>query len=185
MAEELKPEKGRVLISAPHLTDVFNKSVILLTEHNENGTVGFVINKPLRYKLNDLIDEFPEFNAKVFFGGPVQTDLVNFIHKSENNLNGGYEVLNGVFWGGNFEILKILVETNKLDATDFKFFVGYAGWSENQLEEELKVNSWYVTECKQEYLFTEEPEKLWHTILKDMGGEFSIISTFPDDPSVN
>ena len=185
MDNELKPSKGKVLISAPHLTDVFKKSVIFLTEHNENGSVGFVINKPLRYKLKDIIDEFPDFEARVFFGGPVQTELVNFIHKSGDNLNGGYEVIDGVFWGGNFEILKLLVDSNKIEAEDFLFFVGYAGWSQNQLEDELKVNSWYVTECKEEYLFSEEPEKLWHKILKEMGGEYSIISTFPDDPSVN
>jgi len=185
MNEDLKPGKGRVLISAPHLTDVFKKSVIYLTEHDENGTVGFVINKPLKYKLNDIIDEFPEFDAKVFFGGPVQTELVNFIHKSDTSIKGGYEITDGVFWGGNFETLKLLIENNKLDASDFKFFVGYAGWSFNQLEEELKINSWYVAEFKEEYLFTDEPEKLWHTILREMGGEYSIISTFPDDPSLN
>lgn len=185
MNEDYKPAKGKILISAPHLTDVFKKSVIFLTEHDDNGTVGFVINKPLRYKLNDIIDEFPDFDARVFFGGPVQTELVNFIHKSGNNLNGGYEIIEGVFWGGNFETLKLLIERNKLDSEDFKFFVGYSGWNENQLDEELKSNSWYVAEFKEEYLFTQEPEKLWHTILRDMGGEFTIISTFPDDPSLN
>jgi putative transcriptional regulator len=185
MDDQLKPEKGRILISAPHLTDIFKKTVIFLTEHNENGTVGFVINKPLKYKLNEIIDEFPEFDAKVFFGGPVETEMVNFIHKSGSVLNGGYEVRNGIFWGGNFESLKLLIESNKLYSDDFKFFVGYAGWGVHQLDDEIKINSWYVTEGKEEYLFTDEPEKLWHTILRDMGGEFSIISTFPDDPSMN
>jgi putative transcriptional regulator len=180
-----KPEKGKFLISAPHLTDIFKRSVIYLVEHDENGSVGFVINKPLKHNINEVIDNFPEFNSKVFLGGPVQTELVNFIHKEPEKIVGGYEIHNGIFWGGNFDNLKILVDANSLNPNDFRFFIGYAGWSPKQLEDELKENSWYVTNADSDFIFSNEPEKLWQNILKSMGGEYSIISTFPEDPSVN
>lgn len=180
-----KPEKGKFLISAPHLTDIFRRSVIYLVEHDENGSVGFVINRPLKYNIDEVIDDFPEFNTKVFLGGPVQTELVNFIHKEPDKILGGYEIHNGIYWGGNFDSLKVLIDTKALNPADFRFFIGYAGWSPKQLEDELKENSWYVTDADVNFIFSNKPEKLWQNILKSMGGEFAIISTFPDDPSVN
>ena len=181
----LKPDKGKFLISAPHLTDVFKRTVIYIVEHNENGTVGFIINKPLRYKINEVIDEFPEFETRAFLGGPVQTELINFIHKTPEILEGGYEIENGIYWGGNFETMKLLIESNKLNPDDFRFFVGYSGWSSGQLEDELKVNSWYVVNASEKYIFYEEPEKMWQNLLRELGGEYAVISTFPEDPMVN
>jgi putative transcriptional regulator len=179
------PEKGKLLISAPHLTDVFRRSVVYLVEHDDKGSVGFVLNKPIKYNIDEVIEDFPEFESKVFLGGPVQTELVNFLHKAPDKIEGGYEIHNGIYWGGNFDDLKVLADAKSLNPSDFRFFVGYAGWSPNQLEDELKENSWYVVEADEDFVFSSEPEKLWQHLLKLMGGEFAIISTFPEDPSVN
>lgn len=183
--QKLKPEKGRLLISAPMLTDVFRKSVVYLTEHNEQGSVGFIINKPVSYQLKELIDNFPHFEAPVFFGGPVQPEMINFIHRAPYQLSGGIQVKENIYWGGSFEQLKELASKNELNASDFKFFLGYAGWAAGQLENELKLNSWIVAEATEDYLFDSDPKSLWHLILRNMGGPYAIISTFPDDPSVN
>lgn len=185
MLENKEPSAGRLLISAPFMGDIFKRSVILLTEHNEEGSVGFILNKPTEFKLHEVIEDFPEFDAKVFLGGPVQQNSLNFIHKAGNILEGGFEISNGVFWNGNFEVLKVLIENGSLDPEDFRFFLGYAGWSPDQLKNEIKRNSWYLNDASPEILFGNESEKLWSTILKSMGKEYSIISTFPDDPSVN
>jgi putative transcriptional regulator len=183
--EDIKPEKGKFLVSAPHLTDIFRRSVIYLVEHDEKGSVGFVLNKPIKYNIDEVIDDFPEFESKVFLGGPVQTELVNFIHKAPDIIKGGYEIHNGIFWGGDFDNLKILADSKIINPSDFRFFVGYAGWSPNQLDDELKENAWYVTDADIDLIFSDEPEKLWANILKNMGGEYITISTFPEDPSVN
>lgn len=183
--QNLKPEKGRLLISVPMLTDVFRKSVVYLTEHNEQGSIGFIINKPISYKLQELIDNFPNFEAPVFLGGPVQPEMINFIHRVPYQLSGGILVKDNIYWGGNFEELKELVNEDKLNPSDFRFFLGYAGWAPGQLEDELKNNSWIITEAIESYLFNSNPKNLWHLILKNMGGHYAIISTFPDDPSVN
>lgn len=183
--KEQKPDKGKILISAPLLTDFFNRSVIYLTEHNENGSVGFIINKRLNIKLSKVVDDFPEFDAPVLIGGPVQTELINFVHKCGDMLDGGIEVENGIFWGGNFELLKDLIITGKVFPDDFRFFLGYAGWSPKQLENEIALNSWILTGGFEDYIFTDEYSELWSKALRDLGGKYTIISTFPEDPTVN
>lgn len=183
MTEEIS--KGKLLISAPFLNDIFKRSVILMTEHGEEGSVGFIINKPTNFKLHEIIEDFPEFDAKVFLGGPVQQDTLNFIHKENDVLEGGVEICEGVYWGGNFEILKILIESRNVNPDNFKFFLGYSGWSPDQLNGEIKTNSWFISNQAQKNIFDGNPEKLWSKILRSMGNEYSIISTFPDDPSVN
>lgn len=185
MSTNKEPSKGKLLISAPFLNDIFKRSVILLTEHNEEGSVGFIINKPTEFKLHEVIEDFPEFDAKVFLGGPVQQNTLNFIHKANDQLEGGFEIGDGVYWNGNFEILKLLIESKSLDPDDFKFFLGYSGWSHGQLENEIRSKSWYISDPTAENLFDTEPDKLWSRKLRTMGKEYSIISTFPDDPSVN
>ncbi len=183
--KEIKIEQGNMLISAPHLKDFFKRSVIFLVEHNENGTVGFVLNRPLKFKADEIIEGFPEFGARTLIGGPVQTDLVNFIHKAGDIIEDTYHIADGIYWGGNFESLKELIRTGKADPDDFLFFLGYAGWSPDQLNSEIINNAWFVTTPLADDIFKHSPEHLWHDILKRMGGEYSLISTFPEDPSVN
>lgn len=180
-----KPGKGNFIISAPFLNDLFNRSVIYLAEHNDEGTVGFIINKPLKYKAGEIIDDFPEFDAPVYLGGPVQQEVVNFIHKAGDIIEGGVEIGDGIFWGGNFESMKILAESGALNPEDFIFFLGYAGWSPGQLDGEMESDSWYITSLNSSSVFSEKTDNMWSTTLKDMGGEYKIISTFPEDPSVN
>ncbi|HMR41106.1 MAG TPA: YqgE/AlgH family protein [Ignavibacteria bacterium] len=179
------PGKGKLLISAPMLGDIFKRSVILLTEHNEDGSVGFILNKPTDLKLNEIIEDFPEFDAKIYLGGPVQRDSLNFISRKNYFEDDSYEISEGLYWNGNFEKLKILIETGSIDPDDIKFYLGYSGWGPGQLDNEMKIKSWYVNTPTSEMIFDEEDSKLWSTVLKSMGNEFTVISTFPDDPSVN
>lgn len=181
----VKPSKGNLLVSAPFLDDIFKRSVILLAEHDDEGSVGFILNKPSEFKLHEIIEDFPEFNAKVFLGGPVQQNTLNFIHKANDILEGGYEIADGIYWNGNYELLKLLIKSGNIEPDDFKFFIGYSGWNPDQLQREIQLKSWYVTNSTKENLFYQEPDKLWNRILKSMGNEYSVISTFPDDPSVN
>ena len=181
-----KPEKGKILISEPFLQDFnFKRSIVLLCEHNEEGTVGFILNKPTQLKLSQLIEDFPDFNAPVYFGGPVQINTLQFIHRAGDIIEGTTEISEGLYWGGSFEVLKILIETNQVSPSDFRFFIGYSGWNPGQLEEEMKISSWIVTSVSLENLFSDEPDKLWGDILKKMGKKFAILASFPEDPSVN
>lgn len=184
MAEN--PEKGKILISEPFLNDPnFKRTVILLTEHNEEGSVGFVMNKPTAYKLNQVVEDFPEFDSPVYYGGPVQLNTLQFIYKGEDIIDGSAEILPGLYWGGSFDILRTLIEAGEVNSADFRFFLGYSGWGEGQIDEELGAKSWIVTGTTIENVFSDEPDKLWRETLKGMGRKFAILASFPDNPSVN
>jgi putative transcriptional regulator len=180
------PGKGRILISEPFLNDPnFKRTIILLTEHNEEGSVGFVLNKPTEYKLNKVVDDFPEFDAVVYYGGPVQLNTLQFIYRGENIIEGSMEIMPGLYWGGSFDILRALIEAKAVNPDDFRFFLGYSGWGEGQIDDEMEINSWIITDTSIENIFSDEPDKLWREILKGMGKKFAILASFPDNPSVN
>lgn len=182
------PEKGDFLISEPFLPDNnFSRSVVLLCEHNEEGSFGFVLNRTSNLRLSDLLQEVhSKVDFEVFVGGPVQQNTLHFIHQMPNYLENSIEIKNGVYWGGNFEQLKILLENDNVNSKEIKFFVGYSGWGEGQLVDELKVNSWIVsknTDVGQ--VFNTKSDALWKEALEKMGGKYKMFSKYPENPRLN
>ncbi|MEJ2004468.1 MAG: YqgE/AlgH family protein [Cyclobacteriaceae bacterium] len=183
---DIAPEKGSLLISEPFLPDPnFERTVVLLCEHNDEGSFGFVLNKPSQVTVDEIVDNLAGLEATVFVGGPVEQNTLHFIHRFEQ-LEGGTEIGNGLWWGGNFEQLALLGNQGVVNTDDFRFFAGYSGWGEGQLESELDENSWIVTPpVAPELIFNSEVEGLWKTVLKQLGGRFHIYSNYPTDPRLN
>ena len=183
---DLNPEKGRLLISEPFLPDPnFDRTEVLLCEHNEDGSFGFILNKPSAVNLDDIIENINDFQETVHIGGPVQQDTLHFIHKADY-LEGGVDLGNGLFWGGDYGQLLELIDSKMIKPIDFKFFVGYSGWSEGQLDEELEANSWIVTpNATAELVFDHDTEALWKRVLKGLGGRYNVYSNYPTDPRLN
>lgn len=183
----IAPERGDLLISEPYLPDPnFERTVILLCEHDENGSFGFVLNKQADASLPDLIEEVEGFDTDVFVGGPVQQNTLHFLHKKDQHLNGDREIAGGVFWGIDFEGLLSAINLNQVNREDIKFFVGYSGWSPGQLMDEMKAKSWIVyKKATPEMVFNSNPEVLWREVLQNMGGKYRVISNYPVDPRLN
>jgi putative transcriptional regulator len=180
------PEKGKILISEPFLLDPnFKRTIVLLAEHNEEGTLGFILNKDTGLKLNQVLEDFPEFDCPVYFGGPVSVNTLQFIHKAGPIIDDSLEIKDGLYWGGSYDKLKMLVQTGVADPDDFRFYLGYSGWSEGQLEDEISINSWIVNAISNDDIFSGDNDKLWTKILKGMGKKFAILASFPENPSVN
>lgn len=186
----LTPAKGRLLLSAPHLSDInFTRSVIILVEHNIHGSIGFVLNEKTQYTIQDITEGFPKnFNFSVYKGGPCDEQNIHCIHNAGNLIAESSEFAPGIFWGGNFHNL-ISGETswnNDNDKYWFKFFLGYSGWGAQQLEEEIRLGSWLVTSCKTEFFRPRNPkENLWKEILLSLGDQYAIMANAPLDPSWN
>jgi len=184
--KSLKPKKGRLLISKPYLHDpYFKRSVVLLTEHSEEGSVGFILNKQVDITINEALDEFPDFNSKLFLGGPVQKDSLYYIHTMGDTISESVEIGKGIYWGGNFEVLKVLIESNNIKESELKFFMGYSGWSSEQLNNELKNDSWLISDINDIDVINSLPEDLWPDILRGMGKEYAVLANFPEHPSLN
>ncbi len=183
----LTPKKGDFLISEPFLPDPnFERTVIYLCEHNDEGSFGFVLNRPSELKFDEIIEAVEDFGVTMYIGGPVQHDTLHFIHRASDIIDDGVIIKDNLCWGGNFEQLKALINTKQIDEKNFRFFIGYSGWGAGQLQEELDANSWIVLpNATENQIFDIPPDQLWRTILKDMGGRFKMYSNYPSDPRLN
>jgi putative transcriptional regulator len=177
---------GSLLIAGPFLKDPnFQRSVVLLCEHQEQGSMGFILNKTVTQTLDELLPEISTVQMQVSFGGPLQLDTMQFIHQAPHLIQGGLEIANGIFWGGDFEKASYLVNAGKLSRTSIRFFAGYSGWSSGQLEGELKEKSWILSPASPGIIFNIEDQHIWKESLQKLGDDFALMANFPIDPSLN
>lgn len=182
----IAPDRGKLLISEPFLLDYyFKRSVVLLAEHNEEGSFGVIMNKPINAKFNDVVKDFPEFEANLFLGGPVKTESLFFIHTLGDKIENSMEILDGLYWGGEIEQAKEMITLKILNPNDIRFYVGYSGWGANQLTGELERNSWVVTGTSYTKLMHTDPSELWSSSLKTLGKNYQLWLNFPVDPGAN
>jgi putative transcriptional regulator len=179
------PQQGNVLIAEPGLIDSnFKRSVILLVEHNDKGTIGFTLNRTLDFDIQELLPDFPKFNASIAIGGPVSPNSIQFIHTLGDIVPNTAKVSDGLYWGGDFDSLKPLILQNKLTPRNIRFFIGYSGWDPNQLKGEIKEGSWVVSELDIVQVMAAQ-EDLWKKAVVQLGAKFKPWTIYPENPSLN
>ena len=184
--ESLKPVCGTFLISEPSLQDFyFRKSVVLLAEHNEEGAFGLIVNNPVSVKLSEIVKDFPIFESPVYLGGPVKTDSLFYLHTCGDIIENSMKILDGLFWGGDIDQIRELIEQGKVKPQQIRFFIGYSGWSSKQLDEEIELKSWIISKAKLNQVITDKPENLWGEILRSLGGEYKLWANYPADVNMN
>lgn len=182
----LEPLKGRLLIAEPSILNdsSFNRTIILITEYTEFNSVGFILNRPLDYVLKDLIPDI-ESDFTVYQGGPVEQDNLYFVHKVPDLIPDSIAISDGIFWGGNFDSLKQLLNSRELSSTDIRFFLGYSGWGKNQLKDEININSWFISDSNIKNIFSENEDTFWRNKILEKGGDYKLWANAPNDPSLN
>ena len=179
-------ETGVILIADPFLKDPnFLRTTVFLCDHQNEGSIGFVINRREKAVLSDLITDLEDCNFPIYYGGPVQMDSLHFLHRCPNLISDGIEVTDGIFWGGNFEQLTILIKKKMIDENQVRFFIGYSGWGQGQLDEELKEKSWLTTNGNSKLVFHSNADLIWKDALKQIGGEYVQLINYPLDPQMN
>ncbi|TVR82396.1 MAG: YqgE/AlgH family protein [Saprospirales bacterium] len=163
----------------------FRRAVIFLCDHQNEGSMGFILNKPLKIKVDELIGDFPEFDSRVYFGGPVATDTIHYLHQLGDLIEDSMPVGSNVYWGGNYEKLKFLIASGVVKPGTVKFFAGYSGWSSGQLDEEMQIGSWISANMDPNYLFAVRSKELWAKVLEIKGGHFSVLASIPEHISWN
>ena len=177
---------GTLLISDPFLKDPnFLRTVVLVCEHQDTGSFGFILNKLFKSNLGDLLPELSHCRFPVFYGGPVQKDNLFFLHRKPELLIGGEHLMENTYWGGDLEVVIDLLYHNLLTTEDIRFFIGYSGWGEGQLENELDQKSWITSRANDNFLFKRNTDSLWKESLKLLGGEYAQMINYPIDPQLN
>lgn len=182
----IEPGPGILLIADPFLKDPnFLRTVVFLCEHQSEGSFGFVLNRRYEQTLGDLIPELEGSAIPVHYGGPVQPDTIHFLHQYPEEIPGGQEVLKGVYWGGDFDAVVNLLKNADVDATKIRFYIGYSGWSEGQLDGELKEKTWLTATATRRLIFHSKYDEVWKDSLRHLGGDYEIMVNFPIDPQLN
>ena len=182
----VQPAPGILLIADPFLKDPnFIRTVVFLCEHQEQGSFGFVLNKQYEQTLDELITDLEGHPLTVFYGGPVQPDTIHFLHQYPELIPDSHPVGKDIYWGGNFETLTALIKSNQINPDKIKFFIGYSGWGDGQLDSELKEKSWLTVSATRKLVFHTPHNEVWKDSLKHLGGEYEIMINFPIDPQLN
>jgi putative transcriptional regulator len=180
------PRPGMLLIADPFLKDPnFMRTVVFLCEHQQEGSFGFVLNRQYDQYLDDILPDLDGIHLPVYYGGPVQVDTLHFLHTIPDIIPGGYEIEDGVYWGGDFELLTQLLKEGSVDTSRIRFYLGYSGWSDGQLTNELKEKSWLTVEAKKKIVFHKNLDEIWKDSLKELGGDYEMMINFPIDPQLN
>jgi putative transcriptional regulator len=181
----LQPKEGLLLVAEPYLGDPnFERSVILLCEHTEKGSFGLVQNQLSNLKLSETMEDI-YMDFPVYVGGPVEHNTLHYVHRLGHDIPDSVDLGNGIFWAGNFEHIKTLINIGKITENDIRFFLGYSGWGESQLTAEMNRNSWVVAETDASMVFDSTPDEFWRKVLRNMGGSYKILSNYPVDPRLN
>lgn len=180
-------QKGHLLIAEPSIIGdlSFNRSIILIADHNPEGSIGFILNKPLDFTLQDLIPEI-EIPFEVYNGGPVEQDNLYYIHKTPELIPNSIEISDGLYWGGDFQKVTELIKKDQLKGEDIRFFLGYSGWETNQLTSELRSNTWILSKnMHRKQIIEKVNTSFWKEKMLELGGDYSIWSNAPENPAYN
>jgi len=182
----IKPGPGILLIADPFLKDPnFLRTVVFLCEHKEEGSFGFVLNRKYENTLDELIPGLEDIKLPVYYGGPVQMDTIHFLHQYPNEIPGSEEVIKGVYWGGDFETVVAMLKNGSVHPDKIRFYIGYSGWSDGQLNTELEEKSWLTVAGTRKLIFHRNYLEIWRDSLKQLGGDYEMMINFPIDPQLN
>jgi len=182
-------EKGSLLIANPVLPDPnFSRTVILLCDHDDQGSFGLVINRSTQLKAPDLflnINILKSYNEKIYLGGPVSQSMVFFLCRSPSAAGKLDEICSGVYLGSNLETLESLYSSLENPEQDIRFYLGYSGWSGGQLAEEMEQNSWLVQRANEQFIFLDSESLIWPKAVNSLGKKYQYLTKAPVNPQWN
>lgn len=177
---------GKILIANPTMDDpFFQQTVVLVCSKTESGHFGLILNKSTQHQFSKICDGiFNDIHA-IYQGGPVQVDTLHYIHTRSADIEESIQVYDNLYFNGSFEHIAELVNNHALKTEEIRFFVGYSGWDEGQLEDEIHQKAWFVQPLDVELIFTTSPARLWNTVIKNVGSKYKMYANFPSDPRLN
>ena len=182
----LPPAPGTLLVSGPYLADpYFRRSVVLLCMHDDEGSFGLVLNRPIDMAVSDLMEDMPTVPSSVGIGGPVQSGNLFYLHTLGPRIEGSMKVVDDIHMGGDYDQLKAMLSAAPKLAKHVRFFVGYSGWGADQLNTEIEQRSWLIHPADKRVVMNSRTENLWANTLRTMGPAYAPLANFPEAPSLN
>jgi len=186
LPEDKIPEKGKILISEPFLPDTFfNRSIVYLTEHTPQGSIGFILNKKIDLTVDGSIEGFDGWHDNLNMGGPVAPDTIHYLHNLGDLIPKSVLVEGNIYWGGDIDVIRALIRSGKIRESQIRFFLGYSGWSAGQLERELKENSWVIAKVKSDIIMNNRGNDTWKKVLRSLKNKYRMWADFPASPDMN
>jgi putative transcriptional regulator len=176
--------RGKLLVASPALVDPnFARTVVLITEHNDEGAMGIVLNRPAEALVTEVLPELAEIAADetLFVGGPVQPDAIVLLAEFSDPGAAAWIVAADVGLAAADRELSELADVVRRG----RLYAGYSGWGPGQLEAEVELDSWIIEPPMPAELFPDDPDTLWSGVLDRKGGQYALIARMPDDPSMN
>jgi putative transcriptional regulator len=181
----IKMSQGKLLISEPLMQDAyFHKAVIFLCYQTKSESLGFILNKRAEQLLNFYIDDVMSLDFPVYIGGPIDQEMLHFIH-SVPEIAGGEKITENIYWSGDVEQIVEGIKIGKVTTDNCKFFIGYSGWGMGQLEAELNMNAWLVAHSNLKLVFNTSEKTLWKEAITSLGKNYSTLLYMPDKPELN
>lgn len=179
-------EKGKFLISDPFLPGpIFDRSIVYIVEHGNEGTIGYIVNKPSNLYPDELIKDIYNFSGQLYIGGPVGETSVNFLHNLGALIPKSRVITKSISWGGDFTAVKALINLGVASADSIKFFVGYSVWAKGQLQDEIEDNAWIVADLPDTAILSNNTTHSWEISMRSLGGIFETWASFPKSPNHN
>jgi putative transcriptional regulator len=177
--------KGKILISTPDSSgDIFSRSVVLITEHNENGAFGLILNKKNLNMSSRLLDIFG-FPVELYEGGPMENDKVFFILKGQKITPNYSEINDDFYLTEDIDAVVTSIVESRINIDDIKVFSGYSDWGAMQLESELQNKMWTIVDVYNLDYTMPNDQNLWKKIMQNLGGEFLLWANAPENVNLN
>lgn len=176
--------RGHLLVAGANIFDPnFRRTVVLVAEHDENGAVGVILNRPAETTVREavpLLAPLVPVDERMYVGGPVEPNAAVVLAEFDDPTEQAEPVM------GSVGFLRAEVEKDVVERIDrARVFAGYAGWAPGQLEAEMAGSDWIVEPARPEDVFTDDPERLWPAVLKRKGGKYHLLASMPLDPTAN
>jgi putative transcriptional regulator len=181
--ETKKIEAGSILVAQPFWNEeMYQRVVALVIEHNSRGTTGILLNRKSNLLISEAIPSL-DIMKPLYYGGAFQTKIISYLHRNMNIPDSVY-LGNGIFWGGNFDVISGMISQQKIKNKDINFYAGFTNWAAGQLEIEVINSKWWVCETNADELFSIESDELWEESLEQCGNSYAMFKNIPD-PSFN
>jgi putative transcriptional regulator len=178
--------QGQILVARPLLNDGdFKRTVVLLAEHNEQGSLGFVLNKPMHLHLKDVLPGMEDFKIPVYYGGPIAQNQLFYVHTIGKEISNSVHIQNNYYWSGSFLEITDKLKSGKLDPSQIKFFIGYSGWGAGQLAEELEDKAWGLLDSYTTEFLNKHPDDIWPEQVTRLGANYKVFADIAQEPSLN